>query len=82
VRIRRDDERARKRVSFFYEDLVPDSASGAVEIDTVRARKGFDRCVFLKVFWGFVLDVVVEGEDGLVGVVDFGGAKGFESVVS
>lgn len=78
MRIGSDDERVWECVPLFDEDLVSDSAPGAVKVDVVGTGKGFDRAVFLEVFGGFVLDVVVEGEDGLGGVVDFGCAEGFE----
>lgn len=65
-----DGESIRKGVAFFDEDLVSDASSSGVEVDSILPCKGFDRCVFGKVFRSLVLDVVIKGEDELLRVMD------------
>lgn len=59
-----------KGVAFFDEDLVSDASTSGVEVDSILPCKGFDRCVFGKVFRGLVLNIMVEGEDELLRVMD------------
>lgn len=53
------------------------SASG-VEDDILLLRKLFNLAVLLQVLLGLVLDIVIEGHDDLVGVIDLGGTNAHE----
>lgn len=65
-----DSESIGKGVAFFDEDLVSDASPSGVEVDSILPCKGFDRCVFGKVFGRLVLNVMVEGKDELLRVMD------------
>ena len=78
VRIRGDDEGSRKDVAALDHDLVADAGAGRIEIDSMFPGEGFDGPVFLQVSLVMILDVVIEGEDQLLGVVDLRGAYRFE----
>ncbi len=65
-----DGESIGKGISFFDKDLVSDASSSGVEVDSILPCKGFDRRILGEVFRSLVLDVVVEGEDELLRVMD------------
>ena len=58
---------------------MPDPSTGGEEIYPVGRGELFNLGILGEVCGGVVLDVVVEGEDGLAGVEDFGALKGGES---
>ncbi len=71
VRIGGDDERAGHDIAALDHDLVSDARAGGIEIDAMLFGEGFDRAVFLLVGFVLILDVVIEREDELLGIVDF-----------
>jgi hypothetical protein len=72
VRVGADDHRAGDGVALLDHDLVGDAGAGGVEVDLVLEGELLDLGVLGEVLGGVVLDVVVDGEDGLGGVVDAG----------
>lgn len=72
MRITGDNHRSRPRVSLLDHDLMTDSSTSGVEVDSVLLSELLDVGVLGEVLLGLVLDVVVEGEDGLGSSVDFG----------
>ena len=60
----------RKRVTLLHHDLMTDSTTRGVKINILGARKVADCAVLGKVLVGFVLYVVIEGEDWLSRVED------------
>jgi hypothetical protein len=69
-------------VALFHHDLVADAGAGGVVVDAVVVGELFDFGVLAEVLGGVVLDVVVDGEDGLGGVGDAGRpARGLEDRV-
>lgn len=60
---------------------MSNTPTGGKEVDAVLASKRFDSEVFREVFFGFVLDIMVEGENGLLGVCDLGSSYGFKPTV-
>lgn len=77
--VARDDHGSRPGVALLDHDLVADTSSGGVEVNTVRLGEGLDLGILGQVGGGLVLDVVVEGEDGLRGAVDGRQGEGSES---
>lgn len=57
---------------------MTDRVAGREENNAVLLRKRLNLLIFLQVGLGFVLHVMVEGEDHLAGVLDPGGAHGHE----
>jgi hypothetical protein len=55
--------------------LVADAAAGGEEVDGVLAGEALDVGVLPEVLLALVLDVVIEGEDGLSRIVDRAGAN-------
>jgi hypothetical protein len=68
-----------ERVTLLDEDLMTDSSPCWEEVDTMTSGECLDAFVFLKVFGGFVLDVVVESKNWLGGIPDALCADGVES---
>ena len=58
--------------------LVADARARRIEVDALFAGEGLDRAVLGQVFLAPVLDVVVQGEDGLARLVDPLRADGLE----
>ena len=69
MRVTPDAERTRKNVASRNHHLVPDPTTGGIEGDALIGRKGLDLRVLGQVLLAAVLDVVVQGEDGLAGIV-------------
>lgn len=67
-----------KCISLLNEDLVSDAPTSGEEVDTVLASERLDGKVFGEVFFRFVLDIVIEGENKLSGVSDLCSTYGFE----
>jgi len=59
---------------------MPDSSAGGEEIYPVVRGEFLDLGILGEVCGGFVLDIVVECEDGLTGVKDFGALERGEPV--
>lgn len=78
--VTRDGHDSREGVTLLNHDLMPNSPSGGVEVDTMGPRKGLDARVLGEVRRGTVLHVVVEGEDRLTRVRDLGRSNGLEPV--
>jgi hypothetical protein len=78
VAVRRDREGIRKRITFFDKDLMADSATGGVKIDSLCARKSLDVGIFGQILGRFVLNVVVEGKNRLPGRLDLRRSDRFE----
>lgn len=78
MRVGSDGQGVRESVSFLDHDLVADAASGRVKVDAVFLGEFLDFSVFGQVLFGFVLDVVVQCKDGLLGVVNASGTDGLE----
>ncbi len=78
VRIRGHHERPRNRVALLHHDLVADAASRWMELDPVLAGEGLYGPVLVEVRLGAVLDVVVQREDDLPGLVDARDAETLE----
>ena len=55
---------------------MPDA--GWIEVDSLAGGEGFDRAIFRSVGFVMVLNIVIEREDRLLGVVDCLRADGFE----
>ena len=62
-------ERVREGVTLLYEDLVANATTGGVEVDAMLPREGFNSSVLGQVLRRLVLNVVVEGENQLLGIV-------------
>lgn len=77
--ITRHDHLPRPSIPLLHHDLVSDPPPRRIEIHPMLGSESFDLFVFCEVGGGVVLDVVVEGEDGLFGVEDFGALEGGES---
>ena len=73
-----DGEGVGKGVAFFDEDLVANAATGGVEVNGMLAGEGLYGSVLGEVLGGLVLDIVVEGEYKLFGIVDASCAYGLE----
>lgn len=70
VTVTGDDHFSRPSVTLLYDDLVTDSSASRVEVDAVRLCKGFNFAVLCEIGFRAVLDIVIEGEDGLSWVID------------
>ena len=78
MRIGRNCDGTWPSVTFFHHNLVTNSSSGRVEVNSLHLGEFLDQLVFLKVVFRLVLDVVVECADDLGRVVDLGRADGHE----
>jgi len=57
---------------------MPNTPSGGVEVDFVFFRKCLDFLVLCQIRLGLILNIVVQGEYWLAGIVDLGAGKGQE----
>lgn len=76
MRVGRNGQRLRERIPLLDHNLVANASSRGIEIDTVEGGELLYGFVFFEINGGFVLDVVVEGEDGLGRVEEFRGDGG------
>jgi hypothetical protein len=74
VTVAGDGQGVRESIALLHEDLVSNTSSGWVEVDTMVSSKLFDVCVLLEVLGSAILNVVVKSKDRLSGFVNFGGA--------
>src|SRR3954451_9033148 len=73
-----DDQRARNDVALFHHHLMGDAGASRIEIDSMLFRERLDLVVFLQIFRSDILNVVIDGENWLRWVSDFGRADLFE----
>lgn len=74
-----DSEGVGKGVALFDEDLVADAATGGIEVNGMSAGESLYGSILGEVLGRLVLDIVVEGEYKLPGIVDASCAYGLES---
>ena len=70
VRIGRHDERTRNHIAALHHDLVSYTRTSGIKVDAVLLGERFDRAVLLLVGFLLVLNIVVESEDELLGIVN------------
>src|SRR5581483_4857682 len=78
MRIGGNDERSRHDISALHHDLVSDAGARRIEVDALLFCERFNRAIFLLVGLVLVLNVVVEGEYQLFGIVNLFCANAFE----
>jgi hypothetical protein len=68
-----------KGVAFLDKDLVANSTTSGVKVDSMFPSERLDGCVFSQILQRFVLDVVVKSENRLLGVMNIDCSDRIES---
>lgn len=74
VGVRGHRNSARPGISLLNHDLMANTTAGAIEGNAVMAGELLDQSVFLQVGLALVLNIVIQRQYDLLGVVNFGGA--------
>ena len=75
MRVGGDDERTGQHVAVLHHDLVADAGARRIEVDAMLACEGFHAAILGQVRLFDVLDIVIGGEDWLLGIVHMVGAN-------
>jgi hypothetical protein len=78
VTVTRNRHGPRPRIALLYHNLMSDSSSSRIEIHALLLGKLLNLPILFQVCLALVLDVVIEGHNDLLGIVDLGGSDGHE----